>query len=439
MSGSTSAEQQARRLALGLRAAGHAAYLVGGCVRDLLLGRPPGDFDIATDATPDRILAIFGRGETVGAHFGVVLVDNVEIATFRSDHEYRDGRHPERVSFETDPRQDALRRDFTINSLFLDPATNEILDFTGGRADLERGLIRAVGDPVRRFEEDRLRMLRAVRFAARLGFSADPALLSAIRELAPRIHAISAERIRDEIARILTEGNPRRGFELLDESGLLLQVLPEVSAMKGVAQPPEFHPEGDVWTHTLLMLASMREPTLTLALGVLLHDVAKPPTFRVAERIRSDGHAELGATMARGILARLRFPGAVIGRVEALVANHLRFKDVTAMRESTLKRFLRMDGFDEHLELHRLDCESSHRHLDNYWFVRSKLDELPAEVLKPPRLLGGDDLIAMGLAPGPLFKEILTEVETAQLEGRIATHADAVRLVRERFLPEPVS
>ncbi|MEZ5352461.1 MAG: CCA tRNA nucleotidyltransferase [Bryobacteraceae bacterium] len=429
---------EARNIALRLRDAGHGAFLVGGCVRDMLLGRVPGDFDVATSATPDRILALFPRAQPVGAHFGVMLVGEVEVATFRSDHDYRDGRHPDHVHFETDPRQDALRRDFTINALFLDPASGRVLDFVDGRRDLDLGVIRAVGDAASRFAEDHLRMLRAIRFAARLGFSIDEQAAAAIGRLAPRIHAISAERIRDEIARILTEGHARRGFELLDETGLLAEILPEVAAMKGVEQPPEFHPEGDVWIHTRMMLQAMAgegtpPPSLTLALGILLHDVAKPPTFRVADRIRFDGHAELGARMARAILERLRFSNATVDRVEALVAHHMRFKDAPRMRESTLKRFLRMDGFDEHLELHRIDCGASHGNLDNYEFVRAKLAALPVEQLKPPRLLTGDDLIAMGLAPGPAFKQILEDVETAQLEDRIATREDAIRFVEQRF------
>jgi putative nucleotidyltransferase with HDIG domain len=429
----------AERIVAELRRHGHQAYLVGGCVRDLLLGREAKDYDVATDARPDEVIRLFPGSDCVGAHFGVVLARapgaQVEIATFRRDAAYPDGRHPERVDFERDPRQDALRRDFTINGLFLEPLTGEVLDFVGGRADLERGVIRAIGDPAERFREDHLRMLRAVRFAARLGFSIDPQTLAAIRRQAPLALEIAAERVRDELARILTEANPRRGFELLDESGLLVQILPEIAAMKGVAQPPEYHPEGDVWTHTLLMLAMLENPTLTLALGVLLHDVGKPPTFRVAERIRFDGHAAAGARMACEILTRLRFSREVIRRVEALVASHLRFIDVPRMKESTLRRFLRMEHFDEHLELHRLDCLSSHRRLDTYDYVRQRLAELPEEALSPPRLLTGGDLIAEGYTPGPQFREILQTVEDAQLEGRIATREQALELVRTAFPP----
>jgi poly(A) polymerase len=342
------------------------------------------------------------------------------------------------VHFETDPRQDVLRRDFTINALLLDPFSGEVLDYAGGRADLEAMRIRAIGDPERRFEEDHLRLLRAVRFAARLGFEIEPETFAAVRRLAPLIRGVAAERVRDEIARILTEGGARRGFELLDQSGLLQEILPEIAAMKGVAQPPEYHPEGDVWTHTLIMLAGLREPSLTLALGVLLHDVGKPATFRIAERIRFDGHVEKGIEIAHSLLNRLRFPKHVIEGVEPLIANHMKFMEVPRMRESTLKRFMRQPDFEEHMELHRLDCSSSHGHLDNYVFVRQKQMELPVEELKPAPLLTGKDLIAAGYRPGPMFGIVLSEVEDAQLEGRISTTEEALRMAREKLdLPDP--
>lgn len=430
--GDVGTEALARSICGRLRTAGHDAYLVGGCVRDLLLGREPLDFDVATNARPDEVTALFPRSGLVGAHFGVVLVREggaeVEVATFRSDREYLDGRRPESVHFETSPREDALRRDFTINALFLDPATEEILDFTGGRADLDARIIRAIGHPLARFREDHLRLLRAVRFAARFGFTIEPATASAIRELALMIRQVSAERVRDELVRILTEGGARRGFELLDELGLLPEILPEIAAMKGVAQPPEFHPEGDVWTHTLLMLESLENPTPTLALGVLLHDVGKPPTFRIAGRIRFDGHVEVGAKMAVEILGRLRFSSDEISRVQELVLQHMKFKDALRMKPSTLKRFLRMPHFNEHMELHRLDCRSSHRRLEAYQFVQGKLAALSPDELKPAPLIGGDDLIALGYTPGPVFKETLTAVEDAQLEGRIGTREEALEL-----------
>jgi len=430
-------EDLARRIALALKQRGRHAYLVGGCVRDRLLGRTPKDFDISTDAPPNEVVALFPSAELVGAHFGVVLVRQdgaqVEVATFRSDHYYSDGRRPDSVQFETDPRQDVLRRDFTINALMLDPETGEILDYVGGREDLDRRLIRAIGDPVTRFGEDHLRMLRAPRFAASLGFAIEPATAAAIRELRTSIRDVAAERVRDELTRILTEGGARRGFEALDDLRLLPEILPEVAAMHGVEQPPEFHPEGDVWIHTMLMIEGLRHPTITEALGVLLHDVGKPPTFRVAERIRFDGHAEVGATMSVGILNRLRFSAEQIDRIEALVANHMKFKDVRQMRESALKRFLRQPHFEEHLELHRLDCLSSHRNLENYEFCLEKLADVAPEELKPPPLLTGRDLIAAGFEPGPAFSKMLTAVEDAQLESKIHSREEALDLVKREF------
>ena len=433
-------ETLARQVIARLREAGHQAYLVGGCVRDLLLGAEPKDFDVATDARPDRLMDLFPKSGRVGAHFGVVLVRDafaqVEVATFRSDQDYTDGHRPTAVHFERDPRQDVLRRDFTINGLMLDPAGGEVLDFVGGREDLARRVVRAIGDPAARFREDHLRMLRAIRFAARLGFEIEPDTFAAIREQHASILLISAERIRDELNRILTEGGARRGFELLDASGLLADILPEVAAMKGVEQPPEYHPEGDVWAHTLLLLAGLDHPSVTLAWGALLHDVGKPPTFRVAERIRFDGHVEEGVRLAHGILTRLRFSREQAEQIEALVANHMRFKDVPHMRVSTLKRFLRLPDFPEHLELHRLDVLASNRRLETYEMVRRKLGELSADELKPDRLLTGADLIAAGYEPGPRFTEILRAVEDAQLEGRVRTAGEAMELVRRRFPAE---
>ena len=427
----------ARRIVTRLKSAGHQAYFVGGCVRDLLLGGQPKDYDVATDARPEQIITLFPGAGLVGAHFGVVLVREqgvpVEVATFRSDHAYEDGRHPAGVDFETDPKQDALRRDFTINALLLDPDADEVLDFVGGRADLQDQVIRAIGDPEARFRDDHLRMLRAVRFASRLGYRIDPATLDAIRRLHPLITTVSAERVRDELARILTEGGARRGMELLDETGLLSDILPEVAAMKGVPQPPQFHPEGDVWTHTLLLLENLDNPPLTLALGALLHDVGKPPTFRVADRIRFDGHVEKGVEMATAILTRLRFSNEQIRLVTALVANHMRFKDAPKMKVSTLKRFLRLENFPEHLELHRLDCVASHGNLDNCVFVKHQMEELPLDEIKPAPLLSGDDLIAAGYRPGPSFARILIAVEDAQLEEKLHTREEAMSFVREQF------
>jgi tRNA nucleotidyltransferase/poly(A) polymerase len=437
---------RAIEVAAELRSRNFQAWLVGGCVRDLVLGREPNDYDIATDARPEQLLQLFPKALLVGAQFGVVLVDGVEVATFRSDHAYSDGRRPGRVEFETDPKQDVLRRDFTINALLLDPAAlsspappsslhSQVVDQVGGLADLESGIIRAIGEPAQRFEEDHLRMLRAIRFAARFGFEIEPATMAAIQTLHALILRVSPERIRDELVRILTEGGVRRGFELLDESGLLKDILPEVAAMKGVEQPPEFHPEGDVWTHTLIMLEGLREPAPTLALGVLLHDVGKPGTFRVAGRIRFDGHVELGERIAREILNRLRFSNTDIEQVIALIANHMRFSHVHQMRESTLKRMLRLNRFEEHLELHRLDCTSSHGHLDNYEFAKAKFEQAAPEELRPARLVTGDDLISAGYAPGPDFSRMLEAAEDAQLEGRIDNKEAGLKLVRDAFGP----
>ena len=432
----TSSEALAHRVIEILSRQGYRALLVGGCVRDLLLGKQPKDWDVATDAVPAQILTFFPDANLVGAQFGVVLVrdgnEAVEVATFRSDGEYRDGRRPEQVRYEKDPREDAMRRDFTINGLFMNDA-EAVIDYVGGRDDLRAGLIRAIGDPEQRFCEDQLRLLRAVRFAARLGFHIEPVTWKAVQKLAPEVRTVAMERVRDELTRILTEGGARRGFELLDASGLLAELLPEVAAMKGVEQPPQYHPEGDVWVHTLMVLESLESPTPTLAWAALLHDAGKPPTFRIAGRIRFDGHAEVGVEIASRILARLRFPKDQSEQIERLIADHMKFKDVRAMRESTLKRFVRQPDFEEHLALHRADCLSSNGNLEAYTFVKNKLADLPDDQLKPAPLLTGRDLIKRGYVPGPRFSEILTAVEDAQLEGSLASKEDALRFVHERF------
>jgi poly(A) polymerase len=437
----------ARELAVGicrtLQSRGYKAYLVGGCVRDLLLGREPKDFDVATDAHPARVQQLFPSSVDVGARFGVILVVadtvQVEVATFRSDLGYADGRHPDRVEYSSSPEEDVVRRDFTVNGMMMDPDTNQVLDFVGGREDLKQGIVRAIGDPELRFREDRLRMVRAVRFAARFRYVIENATFQAIVVAAPHITAVSAERLRDELTKVLSEGAARRGFELLDSTGLLKVCLPELAAMKGVPQPPQFHPEGDVWVHTLLMLERLGEGcSPTLAWAVLLHDVGKPPTFASAEetgdRIRFDGHAEIGARMAEAVCRRLRFSAEDIQQIETLVANHLRFKDVFQMRSATLKRFVRLPRFrEEHLELHRLDCVSSHGNLDAYEFVRRFLRDTPPEEVRPPRLVTGEDLKAMGLEPGPLFKEILHAVEEGQLEGRLIQREEALKFIRQHY------
>jgi poly(A) polymerase len=476
-----------------LHTAGYEAYLAGGCVRDLLLGREPKDYDVATSATPDAVLALFPRTFAVGAHFGVVLVADgeedgycvTEVATFRSDGAYSDGRHPDAVRYTTSAEEDVRRRDFTINGLLLDPGPliassttqqvaeepgfvtghdfsraengskvewalapaeaasvdftqtlrSTVIDHVGGVADLEAGVVRAIGRPELRFEEDHLRMLRGVRFAARLGFKLDTATAAAIRRLAPNTSAVSRERVRDELTRMLTEGHARRAFELLDETGLVKEVLPEIAKMKGVEQPPQFHPEGDVWTHTLMLLDQL-EPgcPMTLAWGALLHDVGKPPTFRRApDRIRFDGHVEIGVAMGAEICRRFRFSNDETRQTLALIENHMRFADAPRMKASTLKRFFRLESFAQHLALHKMDCMAASRNLDNWHFVRERYQAMPEEVVRPQPLITGRELIAAGYKPGAGFKEMLRAVEDAQLEGAIATTDQAMALVRERF------
>jgi poly(A) polymerase len=458
------AKQHAAEIVRALRERGHQAYFAGGCVRDLLLGREPADYDVATDATPRQVMQIFPQTLAVGEQFGVVLVlpepsgatgvparpgergkGAVEVATFRADVGYSDGRHPDEVHFTKDPREDVQRRDFTINGMLLDPmvfdkAANKILDFVGGREDLKAGIVRAIGDPERRFTEDKLRMLRAVRFAARFNYQIDPATLQAIQKLAPRINQVSAERVREELTKMLTEGQARRAFELLDTTALLPEVLPEIANMKGVEQSPEYHPEGDVFEHSLLLLEKLPADcsgsiSKTLAWGALLHDVGKPPTFRRApDRIRFDGHVEVGVKMAAEICRRLRFSNHETDQILALVDNHMRFADVQRMKQSTLKKFLRLPAFEEHLELHRLDCLSSHRQLDSYEYSREQLRSLPPEAIRPTPLITGRDLIEAGYKPGPRFKEILTAIEDAQLEGRLTSREAAMEYVRREFL-----
>ena len=462
-----------------LRARGYEAYLAGGCVRDLLLGREPADYDVATNATPDVVLDMFPRTFSVGAHFGVVLVATsggadgadapggpggigdssgenfvTEVATFRSDLAYSDGRHPDGVRYTQTAEEDVQRRDFTINGLLLDPLRplhggrlldltsaragdlrGAVLDFVGGLADLDAGIVRAIGRPERRFEEDHLRMLRAVRFAARFGFEIEAETRRAIRALAPRISVVSRERVRDELTKMLTEGHPRRAFELLDETGLLAVVLPEIARMKGVEQPRQFHPEGDVWIHTLMVLEQLpADCSATLAWGALLHDVGKPPTFRRAEdRIRFDGHVEIGVAMGAEICRRFRFSNEETGQVLALIENHMRFMDAHRMKESTLKRFFRLERFDEHLALHRMDCMAASGNLENWDFVRERLAAIPEEAVRPRPLITGRELIEAGYKPGAGFREMLRAAEDAQLEGTIATAEEALKLVRARF------
>lgn len=427
----------ARAIAGVLREAGHEVWLVGGCVRDRLLGRPLSDIDLTTNAKPDELLRLFPGSGAVGAHFGVVLVNRggspIEVATYRSESSYADGRHPGDVRFETDVRRDLARRDFTINALLADPFTGAVVDLVGGRTDLDAGLIRAIGDPAERFAEDHLRLLRAIRFAARLGFEIDPATFAAIQRFASGIVRISAERIRDEITRILTEGGARRGFELLDASGLLAVLLPEIQRMHGIEQPATFHPEGDVWVHTLGLLERLENPSVELALSALLHDVGKPPTQTFEDRIRFSGHDEVGARMTREILVRLKYPNDVIESVVSLVAQHMKFNDAPHMRESRFRRFVRQPGFGTLLDLHRLDLLAANRPLHSHDLVRNRRDAIPEEQLRPAPLANGDDLIALGAQPGPRFGAILRQLEDEQLEGRVVTREEAIEFLKRAW------
>ena len=425
-----------------LRRNGYQALLVGGCVRDLLLGREPADYDVATDAKPEQVVSLFPESVAVGAQFGVILIPRnglkVEVATFRSDVGYSDGRHPDRVVYSKTAQEDVQRRDFTINGLLMRHETGEVLDFVGGQADLEAKVIRAIGEPSRRFAEDKLRMMRAVRFAARFGFEIEAETFRAIPCHVGEIHQVSPERLREELTKLLTEGAARQAFELLDETWLLQQVLPEIGAMKGVEQPPQFHPEGDVWIHTRLMLEGLpKDASPTLAWGVLLHDVGKPPTFQSAgetgDRIRFNNHVQVGVRMAEAICKRLRFSNEDTEQILALVDNHMKFAAVEEMRASTLKKFVRLPHFEEHLALHRLDCLSSHRRLDSFEFVTRFLEVTPPEQVRPERLLTGDDLRAMGFRPGPLFSEMLGALEDGQLEGQITTRKEAEEYVISKF------
>lgn len=421
-----------------LRRSGFEAYFAGGCVRDELLGRTPKDFDVATSAKPEDVQKLFPQTVPVGVAFGVVLVvapsgdahTTVEVATFRSDGGYVDGRRPTSVAF-VKVEEDASRRDFTINGMYLDPETGKVLDFVGGQADLKKRVVRTIGDADARFLEDHLRLLRAARFSIELDFALDPSTAAAVRKHAPLIAKVSAERIRVELGKIFTSPRPGPGLRLLDELGLLAPVIPEMQPMKGCEQSPEYHPEGDVWTHTGLLLDQLSSPELELALGALLHDVAKPPTqTRDADgRIRFFGHDKMGADMARTILRRLAFPNAVVDLVAELVLEHLRFKDAPQMREATLKRFFRIPRFDLHLELHRIDCGASHKKMDLYEFCKERYERFQAEPKPAAPLVRGEDVRALGVAPGPRYRELLDEVEDAVLEGRVKERSEALLLL----------
>ncbi|MFZ4483311.1 MAG: CCA tRNA nucleotidyltransferase [Chthoniobacterales bacterium] len=434
------AKAAATDVARRLQAAGHKAYFAGGCVRDELCGHPPHDFDLATSAKPTEVQSLFPHTQSVGAHFGVVLVMEhghaFEVATFRSDHEYIDGRRPEMVTFST-PEEDAARRDFTINGMFRDPVADRLIDFVGGRDDLAAGIIRAIGDPVARFREDKLRLLRAVRFAARFHGQIEPKTWEALVAHAGDIRVVSAERIREEMVKIFSHPNRVRGFDLLDQSGLLGAIFPEIESLKGCEQPPQFHPEGDVFVHTRAMLALLPpDAPADLVFAVLFHDIGKPPTFRYhadEDRIRFNGHDRVGAEMTRDIMERLRFSRAESERVVEAVRQHMVFKDVQNMRTAKLKRFMAREGFSHELELHRVDCTSSHGALDNYDFLRAKAEEFASEPLIPPPLVTGRDLMALGWKPGPRFGPVLEAVQTAQLEGTLTSPEQALAWVRENF------
>ena len=432
-------EKTAREIVARLRERGHVAYFAGGCVRDLVRGEPPKDIDIATDARPEIVQRIFPRTHAVGAHFGVIVVlENdfqFEVATFRSDDVYVDGRRPSAVHFSS-PEEDAKRRDFTINGMFFDPIANEVIDFVGGRADLDAKLIRAIGEPAKRFGEDRLRMLRAARFAIVLAYKIDNQTWDALVASAPAINEISAERIREELVRIFLSPQRVRGWDLLDASGLMKNILPEVDAMKGCAQPPQFHPEGDVFQHTRIMLELLPEKvSVPLVFSVLLHDIGKPPTatFDETGRIRFNAHDRIGAEMTETIMQRLRFSRAEIDATVEMVRQHMVFKDVPRMRVAKLKRFMARPTFEEELELHRVDCASSHRMMENYEFLVRKREEFANEPIIPPPLVRGDDLLALGLKPGPKFGEILEAVETHQLDGGLTNREEAIDWVKKEY------
>jgi poly(A) polymerase len=428
-------EKVARDVAARLRESGHIAYFAGGCVRDMVRGLIPKDYDIVTDARPEAVQTLFPRTFAVGAHFGVIIVlesgFQFEVATFRSDDAYVDGRHPSAVHFSS-PEEDARRRDFTINGMFYDPVAEQVIDLVGGCADIDAKLVRAIGDPAQRFAEDRLRMLRAVRFATVLDYQIDKETWDALVANASSIHQISAE-----LVRIFLSSNRVRGWDLLDSSGLMRAILPELEAMKGVLQPEQFHPEGDVFVHTRLMLQLLpQEVSVPLVFAVLFHDVAKPVTATVdtTGRIRFNEHDCIGAQMTEAIMRRLRFSGAEIEATVEMVRQHMVFKDVPKMRVAKLKRFMARPTFKDELELHRVDCESSHRMLDNYEFLLRKREEFANEPIIPPPLVRGDDLIAVGLKPGPKFGEILEAIETRQLEGTLQTREEALEWVKREYL-----
>lgn len=431
----------ARSIVQRLKQAGFTALYAGGCVRDRLMRAEPHDYDIATDARPEQVQKLFPRTVSVGAHFGVIVVleggNEFQVATFRNDGQYLDGRRPENVTFSS-AEEDAKRRDFTVNGLFYDPIEEQLIDYVGGQQDLANKCLRAIGNPYERFREDRLRMMRAARFATTLGFDLEGATWRAVCENAAHIHEVSAERIREELMKILLSPRRVRGFDLLDESGLLREILPEIENLKGCEQPPQFHPEGDVFVHTRLML-ELLPPVVSgpLVLSVLFHDIGKPGTATVDPdgRIRFSGHDKLGAEMTETVMTRLRFSRAEIDATVEAVANHMVFKDVQQMRIARVKRFLARPHIEDELELHRVDCTSSHGMLDNYEYLLEKRREFASEPLIPPPLITGRDLIALGLPPGPSFSDILEAVQSRQLEGTLGSREEALEYVRTELQP----
>lgn len=430
-------KNEAREIVAQLQRAGHVAYFAGGCVRDQLLGQEAADFDIATSAHPDEVQRLFSRvTDLTGKSFGVVRVlvgENLyEVATFRKDGVYTDGRHPESVSFASE-QEDAQRRDFTVNGLFYDPIAGRLIDYVGGETDLKARTIRAIGEPADRFREDQLRLLRAVRFATRLLFTIEPKTWQAICDGAASIRTISTERIRDELNKIFTGPKPEVGLDLLDRSGLLREVLPDLAALHGVEQPPQFHPEGDVYEHVRLMLTKIREPNLDLALGVLFHDVGKKPTSKTDEngRIRFNEHESVGARMAEEIMTGLRYDNKTIHVVRELVQYHMQFKDVPQMRPSTLKRMMARPTFPLELELHRIDCDSSHGDLKHYDFLKRQLETMKPDEINPPALINGHDVIAMGVPPGRHLGRILEALRVAQLDGTVENRSQALALAKK--------
>jgi len=439
-SDSENTKSTAVKIVKTLRDNGYVSFFAGGCVRDFVMKQEPKDFDIATTARPEIVEKLFKKTIPVGKQFGVVIVlENdipFEVATFRSEGDYADGRHPSNVSF-TSHEEDAKRRDFTINGLFFDPISGEIIDHVGGRGDIEKQIIRTIGKPADRFSEDKLRLLRAIRFAANLNFKIEPETWGEIKRLAPTIEVVSPERIRDELIKLFTRPYANRGLDLLSESGLLKIILPEIEAMKGVAQQPDFHPEGDVFVHTKLLMQKLENPSIILAFGALLHDVGKPATFSQEKgRITFYNHSHVGSEMAERILRRLKFSNREIDGIRSCVENHMKFGDVQVMRVGKLKQFVSRENFNTELELHRIDCQSSHGKLDNYYFLQKRIEEYQKENLKPKPLVNGHDLLSGGYAAGPLIKQILEQVYELQLEGKFKNKDEAVQWIFENFKKE---